>query len=448
MKHKKYSLMAQGGLLLIAAGLISLFVYSLLNFGGSRILDRYFERHDNQEEMEQKTISALQSYVDENDISVTDTQQLTQWLKKYPVILMEIYRHNTLVYTSAAPDKLQESDSEVSSPYYDWTSDYTVTFFDGDADVILYSNNTISWYFTLNIISVVFSLVLFLLIILYACQKLVRYVCLLSKQIQAMEAGDLNVMVTIQGNNELSALATSLDSMRSTFKEQREREATIFKTHQSMITEMSHDLRTPLTTLQIYTDILRYKKYRPDQLESYLERIDNKAAQIKQLADNIFEYSLVSKQQRICLEPPILVKQVFHDLLSEQVGQLEKKGFQFSFDFQWPPVMISVYSPYIKRLMDNIFSNLMKYADPEIPVQIKAVAQNEVCISISNGIKNNAEKEESTKIGLSNVQTMMQKMNGCCQTAITSNVFSIILKFPIVQAEQGNSLERHDVQGQ
>lgn len=65
----------------------------------------------------------------------------------------------------------------------------------------------------------------------------------------------MNTSITLQGHNELTQLAQSLDSMRLAFKEQREQETALFQTHQQMITEMSHDLRTLLTTLQIYTDI-------------------------------------------------------------------------------------------------------------------------------------------------------------------------------------------------
>lgn len=121
-----------------------------------------------------------------------------------------------------------------------------------------------------------------------------QYICQLSVEIQAMEGGDLDVPITFRGNHELTRLAHSLDSMRQAFQEQKEREINIFRANQAMIIAMSHDLRTPLTTLQIYTDILRYKKYEPSQLDGYLEKIDAKAAQIKQLSENIFEYSLVS----------------------------------------------------------------------------------------------------------------------------------------------------------
>ena len=70
---------------------------------------------------------------------------------------------------------------------------------------------------------------------------------------------------------------------------------------------MSHDLRTPLTTLLLYTEILRYGKYQgEEQLHAYLDRVDEKAQQIKQLAENILEYSLAAQNRPVelrCTSP-------------------------------------------------------------------------------------------------------------------------------------------------
>ena len=155
-----------------------------------------------------------------------------------------------------------------------------------------------------------------------------------------MEGGDLEQSITLWGDHELTQLAKSLDAMRQAFKDQRERENAAFRANQTMITQMSHDLRTPLTILQIYTDILRFQKYDPDRLEEYLEKIDNKACQIKQLAENIFEYSLISREQVVELDPPATVREVFHDSLSEMAAYLSQQGFQLSLELDWPSGMI------------------------------------------------------------------------------------------------------------
>ncbi|MGN0653010.1 MAG: sensor histidine kinase [Gemmiger sp.] len=166
-------------------------------------------------------------------------------------------------------------------------------------------------------------------------------------------------------------------------------------------------------------------------LEHHLELIDAKASQIKQLADNIFEYSLVSRQQEIKLEPPAPAQQIFHDLLSEYIYQWSRHGLELTFELDWTDIRISVYSPYIKRTMDNISSNLMKYANNDQPVLIKVAAeQDSFCLTVQNRIANEVTDEESTHIGLSNIEMMMQKMNGACHVQEAADTFSITLIFP------------------
>ena len=75
-------------------------------------------------------------------------------------------------------------------------------------------------------------------------------------------------------------------------------------------------------------------------LEHHLELIDAKASQIKQLADNIFEYSLVSRQQEIKLEPPAPAQQIFHDLLSEYIYQWSRHGLELTFELDWTDIRI------------------------------------------------------------------------------------------------------------
>ncbi len=336
-----------------------------------------------------------------------------------------------LVFSSSAPEELEEND--VEAPYYDWVAYYPVDFSDGLANVVLYADNTSPWFNALTIVSLALAFALFLLLFLLGCRGLIRYICQLSAEIQAMEGGDLDVAITIRDDHELTQLARSLDAMRLAFKEQRAQETAIFQANQRMITTMSHDLRTPLTTLQIYTDILRLGRYEPDQLPEYLEKIDAKAGQIRQLSENIFEYSLVSRHQEIHLGDPAPIREVFHDLISECTGHLIEQGFSVDFSQDWPTASIAVYQPYIKRLIDNIQSNLLKYADPSAPVRFNILEEKStVCLSVENRSSSDTGDRDGTRIGLTNMQTMMEEMGGWCRAEQEEDVFRVSLEFPVV----------------
>lgn len=309
---------------------------------------------------------------------------------------------------------------------------YEVAFSDGDADVVIYADDSYRFYTLLTIISTGLSTLLFLGIFLFGCQGMIRYICELSDEIQSMEGGDLDVSISVRGNDELTSLAKSLDSMRRAFKTQKEHEAEMFQANQTMITQMSHDLRTPMTVLQIYTDILKYNRCKPEQVNDYLIKIDRKVAQMKQLSDNLFEYSLISREQKIVLEGPMLLREAIHDLLSESVAVLSEQGFSFDLQLDWPQEKVCVHPPYLKRIMDNVTSNISKYAEKNSALQVKTGSVGRmVYLSIQNQISSHDGEQEGTHIGITNIRTMMEKMGGECRVKSTDSVFRMELCFPV-----------------
>ena len=431
MNVERSSLVKKFSLLLILASFVGALLYLGLFFGGQVLTEKYIEHSSYIENQAAKRIENFQTYITQKGITPMNAEAISEWGKKNSIVLMEIYRGRYLLYSTAAPEDFYTYENTEEATLYDWATYHTVTFADGDAQVVVYADDLSLWNFWLILISAAISIIVALILFLSGCKRIVKQICILNERVRRMEAGDLDAEIPTMGNHELGQLAQNLNSMRCALKEQMEHEKAIFHAHQTMITEMSHDLRTPLTTLQIYTDILRYKKCDPAMVEHHLDLIDAKACQIKQLADNIFEYSLVSRQQEIELEPPVPARQIFHDLLSEYIYQWSRHGFGLDFELDWTDIRISVYSPYIKRTMDNISSNLMKYASKDHRVLIKiASEQNYFCITVQNKIISKVSDEESTHIGLANIEMMMQKMNGACKTQEDKDRFSITLCFP------------------
>ena len=303
--HK--SILAQFFILLVGLGLLCGALFLVLHTTVGSALESYVYSSDFLSNVTEKRVNDLQEYVTENQVSATDSQALSQWMRGKPLTLMEIYRSNVLVYSSYASYSLAVEGGDFTwtategeeTPTYDWISYYTVDFADGEGEVVLYSNELYRYSTYATMVEIILCAALFLLGFLIAFQRTVSYMRQISLEIQAMEGGDLNRPITVRGDNDLTALAESLDAMRLAFRAQQEREASTYAANQALISQMSHDLRTPLTTLLIYTEILRYGKYQgEEQLRGYLDKIDGKAQQIKQLAENLLEYSLASQKRR------------------------------------------------------------------------------------------------------------------------------------------------------
>ena len=440
--HK--SILAQFFILLVGLGLLCGALFLVLHTTVGSALESYVYSSDFLSNVTEKRVNDLQEYVTENQVSATDSQALSQWMRGKPLTLMEIYRSNVLVYSSYASYSLAVEGDDFTwtategeeTPTYDWISYYSVEFSDGWGDVVLYSNDLYRYSTYATIAEVILCAVLFLAGFLIAFQRTVSYMRQISLEIQAMEGGDLNQPVTVRGDNDLTALAESLDAMRLAFRAQRERESSTYAANQALISQMSHDLRTPLTTLLIYTEILRYGKYQgEDQLRGYLDKIDEKAQQIKQLAENLLEYSLASQKRAVEMEPPAPAAEIFRPLLQETATFLEQYGYAFHWDLDFGEGRVAVHTPYLRRILDNLSSNILKYASLQEPISIQAREQEGVlALSFCNGLKDRDEPA-GTCVGLSSVEAMMEKMGGSSHAEQTGAAFQITLLFPLAGQE-------------
>ena len=417
--------------LLFIAALCSILLMGFLHYGGNIVMNELLEKTDFQVKRTEDRVKAFQNYVKKNDVASTDADALLDWCNQQPLVLMEVYRSNKLMFNSSYSDSDELYSKDIDVTYYDWYSYYTIHFADGDAELLIYSDEVYLCQTWATIAEIAICVIMFLAIFLRGVRKVASYICVLSSEILALEGGDLDHPITVCGKDELGLLAQGLDSMRKAFLEQRSAEAASFQANQSLITGMSHDLRTPLTKLLLYTEILRSGKYQSEaQLKEYLTRIDEKAGQIKQLSDNIFQYSSMPKENAMTEPDSISLKEVFHDSLSEMVGYLSQRGYRFDFALDWADEKILVYEPFVKRLLDNLASNIEKYADLERPVRIELLRNGEyVGLSFQNAVRVDSAKQEGTNIGLTNINSMMNKMNGTCHVEQTSVSFEIELWF-------------------
>ena len=198
---------------------------------------------------------------------------------------------------------------------------------------------------------------------------------------------------------------------------------------------MSHDLRTPLTTLLLYTEILQYHKYEtPEQADNYLNKIDAKARQIKQLSDNLFEYALVTRDTVAVLDPPAHFSTVFEEPLTEMVETLQQRVFACALELGEEDVLLLVSGQYVRRILDNITSNLVKYADPCSDILVRFVQEEDRAgLCFENRVLPVPASSESTKVGLPSIETMMEKMQGICRIEQPEGIFRMTLLFQTVK---------------
>ena len=437
--HSLYFKLA--GLLLAAVAVSGLF-FVVINYAGEQMITKIFSDSSHIEKLSEAYIQDLQDYIDETKAASNDSEKLTEWVRKRKIVSIQVYKDEILTYDSNYPDAAVE-DAEAEGAYYDWEYYYTAEFADGTADVFLYGFFSYPLYSYAMTAEILLAVILLVAIVILGIRKPVRYIGRLKAECEILGSGDLDYQVTVQGKDELSLLARGLDNMRMALRESNEKEAELTAANRRMITEMSHDLRTPLTSLLIYTEILGKKAAKdPRQAMEYVSKIEKKARQIKRLSDNIFEYALITEETKAELGEPQTLRELFYDPLSEMTAYLGERGYTVELR---PDTgsgserrQIRVNEEYINRIMDNIVSNIEKYADKSMPVRIETIYTEKYGgLVFRNGTVRDAGDrrmtEGSTNIGLHNVEKMMKNMSGYCRVKQIECIFELSLMFPWVK---------------
>ena len=429
--NKKDSIYFQLLRLLVTAAFVAVLVFLVLNQAGDYLIENFYYNSDYEERKDESYIRKLQQYIDQNSLSSRDADALKSWVQRQQIVSIRVYKDGMQMFDSEYPDQ-ELWEEEIEANDYGWEVYYTVSFADGEARVSITGIYAYQFYNYAMIVELVLSFVLFLILVLFGIRSNMAYILKLSDEVEILEGGSLDYKITVKGRDELAALAEGLDSMRLSFQDLIKQEAEMVQENQKIVTEMSHDLRTPVTSIMLYTEILKKGSFKSEgQWMEYVEKIDRKARRMKQLTDHLFEYSLMAGEEEVQLEETETCETLFYDLFSETCSYLAQQGFEVLFQVEWPQSRIRISTDYVMRIMDNLTSNIVKYADPSMPVVISAVEEgNMTGFLFENRVKKLEEETESNGIGIQSVKNMMLKMRGKCMAVQEGERFQILILFP------------------
>lgn len=284
----------------------------------------------------------------------------------------------------------------------------------------------------------VFFLFLFVILIAYN-HRIIARIMLLSKEVSLIEKGNLEQPIYYKGNDEIALLAKNADNMRNSIITRYKSEKEAWEANSELITSMSHDIRTPLTSLIGYLEILDSKScHSEEQLDKYIKSCKEKSLQLKDLSDRLFQYFLVFGKEQILMQMETFdAKILLQQLFMEHVFDLGNLGFDVKTEFVEQSCSITADLQYLRRLFDNLFSNVKKYAGKDEPVIVKSQADSSnLVIIISNEIRKDSEFLESTNIGLKTCQKIVEQMSGTFEMRKTRTNFNVRVTFPMESARE------------
>ncbi len=260
------------------------------------------------------------------------------------------------------------------------------------------------WVFHLSfLVSVGFFVVLFLFLL----GERLSYIHDILKGIAALQEGEEGYVVPVEGGNELTRLAIAVNYLSRSQKEVKEKERILQEDKDQFIRALCHDIRTPLTSILGYSELLTGEQTISSEEQSRcLTLIGSKARQIKEMTDVLLDGTKRNPErfEDICL------------LMAQLVGGFEEmleEHFQIETTLNCPTVPGVFDVQEMCRIFDNITSNVEKYADPKSPVKLAVVLEQEqLVIRQENGIRPLQEPAPGYRLGIRSIQRIVQNYDG------------------------------------
>ena len=268
--------------------------------------------------------------------------------------------------------------------------------------------------------------------------------------IQEINSEEGNTRISESGlfaiNRQMAAAVNDLgDGLRHALQEQMKSE----RMKADLITNVSHDLKTPLTSIINYVDLLKREELHNEKANEYLEVLDQKSQRLKQLTEDLVEASRASSGNVVLDIRRIDVKELLMQTSGEFVERFEARGLQLVENFPQNPQYVDADGRRLWRIIENLFRNVEKYAMPHTRVYLDLINDGDrVAFSLKNISENplNISPEELTErftrgdesrstegsgLGLSIAKDLTEIQQGTFEIYLDGDLFKVTVSFPI-----------------
>ncbi len=250
---------------------------------------------------------------------------------------------------------------------------------------------------------------------------------------------DTNVQISISsGDTTARNLAKAINQELSHLRKLKQQYASGDRELKEAVTNISHDLRTPLTAINGYLDLL-CREEKSEKVENYISQIKNRTESLKSLTEELFRYSVVTTMQELKSERLDMVRALEESLLSFY-AVMQEKGIQPEITLPEEPVWCVMDAGAMNRILSNIISNAVKYSDGDLSVTM----DERGCITFSNMAKSLSTVEvgrlfdrfytveanrSSTGLGLSIAKVLTERMGGTISAQYQNERLYVLLDF-------------------
>lgn len=424
---------------LLTGAVLALALFFVLQTGGDFLIRRTYLAPGRVQARVGKEISSFRDYVDEKNVYSSDASAIGAWNREHPYVMLTVTGRDTIVTSDRNGATLLLVSSALSLRAGEGTVyEFPVTFRDGPFSVEIYEFSETKLPGIVTVLSFILSGLVFLTYMSLYERRVIRSVQKLSRQVQTVSRGDLQTEIVPQTNDEIGALASDVDAMRLSIIDRLKGEQEAWQANKDLITAISHDIRTPLTALTGYLEILSDDSPDPETREAYLKICRNHCGRLKELTDDLFRFFLVfgqpvPQQELEPFDAPTLIQQI---LLEAQL-ELSRDHLELQI-LPVEPFSGTVCADLknLRRVFDNIWSNLRKYADAGQPVTAgEAVKDGYLEVFVTNFVRRDEAAAESSKIGLKTCEKLLSAMDGSFEASRDGERFTAKIRLPLQKTD-------------
>lgn len=216
-----------------------------------------------------------------------------------------------------------------------------------------------------------------------------------------------------------------------------------------LLTNVSHDLRTPLTSIITYGDLLKQESLTDDNRKEYIEIINKKAQRMKHLIDDLFEVTKMNNGEIILDKSEVNLTQLLQQSVSEYSEEFEDHHLKFIFNKPEEAINLPLDGERMWRVFDNIFGNAIKYSMPETRVYLRLEKQNDMAkIELKNISQHELNEEadqlmekfkrgdssrhtEGSGLGLAIINSIVSLHDGNIDIQVDGDLFKLTIYLPL-----------------
>ncbi|MGN0574276.1 MAG: sensor histidine kinase, partial [Acutalibacteraceae bacterium] len=272
----------------------------------------------------------------------------------------------------------------------------------------------------------------------------------INSQLDEILKGDTNAMITVSSNNK--AVKETALALNEKIRELRKKELQLKSKNDELrtaITNISHDLRTPLTAICGYLDLLKSEE-KSDEVDRCLGIIENRTEALKQLTEEFFKYSLVAFEEFELKIEEISVNGALEESIAAFYGAFKEKGIEPQINITEQKIIRSLDKSALLRIFSNILSNALKYSDGDLEITLNdsgkiiftntATGLDEIQVGkIFDRFYTVENARTSTGLGLSIARSLAERMGGKISASYGNEKLSVIVDFGAENAREAHA---------